>query len=326
MVSHGWSRDRASERIETPWRGRGVSRRMLARLLRPILERQLVINRDLLAGIGHGQHEAHRLNARIDDTSSRLDETNHRLHSLERTLMHHQAKHDAVPFMSEPWERWEDPEAGVVEGFTTGAESDEGATYASFEARFRGSRERILDLQRVYVPMLSAHSPVLDCGCGRGELLELLSAADVPAYGVDTDEGMLASARELGLDVVTGDAIEHLRSVDAGTLGAVTAMQMIEHLPPAALNELLHEARRALRPGGRLIVETVNPHSMIALKAFWLDPTHQHPLFPDVVLELCRTAGFDRGFVMHPGGGRDVELDRYSASVYAVVADVTGGQ
>jgi SAM-dependent methyltransferase len=99
-------------------------------------------------------------------------------------------------------------------------------------------------------------------------------------------------------------------------------MQVIEHLPEPVLMAFLQAARKALRPGGRLIVETVNPHSVVALKAFWLDPTHQHPLFPEVVLELCREAGFDRGFVMLPGGEGDIERDRYTMPAYAVVADV----
>ena len=172
--------------------------------------------------------------------------------------------------------------------------------------------------------MLRGREPVLDCGCGRGELLELLRDAGIEASGVDLDEGMLAEARKLGLDVVAGDAVHALAQAPAGAYGAVTAMQVIEHLPERALKEFLGAARHALRAGGRLIVETVNPHSVVALKAFWLDPTHQHPLFPEVVLELCREAGFDQGFVLHPGGQGDVALDRYKITAYAVVADVAG--
>jgi 2-polyprenyl-3-methyl-5-hydroxy-6-metoxy-1,4-benzoquinol methylase len=167
---------------------------------------------------------------------------------------------------------------------------------------------------------------VLDCGCGRGELLELLGGAGIAASGVDLDEGMLTEARQRGLEVVAGDAVQALVQAPAGALGAVTAMQVIEHLPERALTDFLRAARHALRAGGRLIVETVNPHSVVALKAFWLDPTHQHPLFPEVVLELCREAGFDRGFVFHPGGSNDVTVDRYAIPAYAVIADVAEPQ
>jgi hypothetical protein len=61
------------------------------------------------------------------------------------------------------------------------------------------------------------------------------------------------------------------------------------------------------------------------MKGFWLDPTHQHPLFPEVVLELVQEAGFDRGFVFFPNGAGDVEQDRFRQPAYAVVADVAPG-
>ena len=55
-------------------------------------------------------------------------------------------------------------------------------------------------------------------------------------------------------------------------------------------------------------------------QAFWVDPTHQHPLFPEVVLVLCRLAGFASAYVFHPLGTRHVDDDRYRESEYAVVA------
>jgi O-antigen chain-terminating methyltransferase len=224
--------------------------------------------------------------------------------------------------MTEPFERWDDPQAGTVEGFRSAAAAGSDDAYHAFEQRFRGTRERIIELQEPYVELLRGREPVLDCGCGRGELLQLLGGAGIAASGVDLDEGMLAEATQRGLDVVVGDVVQTLAQAPAGAFGAVTAMQVIEHLPERALTDFLRAARHALGAGGRLIVETVNPHSVVALKAFWLDPSHQHPLFPEVVLELCREAGFDRGFVYHPGGRNDVTVDRYTIPAYAVIADV----
>lgn len=279
-----------------------------------------------------------RLRAQMDDHRrwlTTLDQQGHRtadhlvdvhegMSRSEHRLEGHLNEHRALPFMTEPFERFEDPHAGTVEGFTSALPSSSDESYHAFEHRFRGTRERIIDLQRPYVDMLRGHEPVLDCGCGRGELLELLRDSGIPASGVDFDAEMLGEAERRGLDVALGDAVEALRNAPEGAYGAVTAMQVIEHLPEPVLMAFFQAARRALRSGGRLIVETVNPHSVVALKAFWLDPTHQHPLFPEVVLELCREAGFDRGFVMHPGGSGDVSQDRYAIPAYAVVADVSG--
>jgi glycosyltransferase involved in cell wall biosynthesis/SAM-dependent methyltransferase len=234
----------------------------------------------------------------------------------------------ALPYMEEPFEHWTDPNAGAVEGFRKGIGLEAAGTaeaYRRFEDRFRGSRARITELQQPFVALLADHGPVLDVGCGRGELLEVLGQAGIEARGVDTDGGMLAIARVHGITKVEeADAVEVLKNAEAGSLGAVVAMQVIEHLEYEQLQELLLAARHALRAGGRLIVETVNPHAIAAMKGFWLDPTHQHPLFPEVTLELVQEAGFDSGFVFFPNGDGDVETDRYRQPAYAVVADVAG--
>jgi hypothetical protein len=69
-----------------------------------------------------------------------------------------------------------------------------------------------------------------------------------------------------------------------------------------------------------MIAETVNPHSACALKTFWVDPTHQHPLFPEVLLSLCETTGYAKGDVIAPNGAGDWEVDRVREGEYAVIA------
>ena len=105
--------------------------------------------------------------------------------------------------------------------------------------------------------------------------------------------------------------------------GVVFASQVIEHLPYPRLLRFLGAARAKLRPAGLLIVETPNPHYPLALRNFWIDPTHQHPLFPEVVLALCRLSGFTGGYIWHPGGIGDPDQDRTAQPDYAIVAEVT---
>ncbi len=99
----------------------------------------------------------------------------------------------------------------------------------------RGSTETVRERQRVYVDELRDAAPVLDVGCGRGELLGLLREAGVDARGVDADADMVAYARGEGLDVEQADALAYLESLDDGSLGGVFAGQVVEHLPPPAL-------------------------------------------------------------------------------------------
>lgn len=226
----------------------------------------------------------------------------------------------AVPYMAgEPLETFRHPIGGEVLGFR--GPLGEGNGYRLFEDVFRGPRERVAELVAPYLPLLEGHGPVLDIGAGRGELIEALRDAGIEARGVDLDAGMAAGASAAGLEVEVGDGLDVLRATPEGSLGAVTAMHVIEHLAPAELDELLAVARTRLRPGGLFVAETINPHATHALKTFWVDPTHRHPIFPEVALVRAASAGFGSAFVMHPRGERVVDRDRFVQDAYALVAE-----
>lgn len=135
--------------------------------------------------------------------------------------------------------------------------------------------------------------PVLDLGCGAGDLLRLLATRDVVAFGVDSDAESVALARANGLTVERGDALEALSAQDAGSLGALVLIQVVEHLPPQRLVELIALAADKLRPGGLLVAETINPASLYVYgHALYLDPTHTTPIHPLYLSFLCQEAGF----------------------------------
>ena len=166
--------------------------------------------------------------------------------------------------------------------------------YLALEDLHRGSPQEIKARQEVYLPYFKDNSgPVLDLGCGRGEFLELLGAAGVPARGVDLNPEMVAEAREKGLEAVRAEGLEFLRSLAPGSLGGIFAAQVIEHLELNRLSALLEAAFRALRPGGVIIAETINPQTlMIFASAFYLDPTHVKPIHPEAARFLLESTGF----------------------------------
>jgi glycosyltransferase involved in cell wall biosynthesis/SAM-dependent methyltransferase len=196
------------------------------------------------------------------------------------------------------------------------------AGYRGFEDIFRGPEQEVRQAQERYVEMLRGSDWVLDLGCGRGELLDALRDAGIAAKGVDLDEGMVARCREKGHDVELADAATALRGYDDATVPAVFAAQVVEHLSAAQLSELLGLCVAKLAPGGVAIFETVNPHNPAALKAFWTDTTHHHPVFPEVLLAHCRLAGFASGDVRFPQESGDFDTDVYANRDYAVVARV----
>jgi 2-polyprenyl-3-methyl-5-hydroxy-6-metoxy-1,4-benzoquinol methylase len=164
--------------------------------------------------------------------------------------------------------------------------------YFAFELQMRGLGESVRARQSRYVAALQPHAPVLDVGCGRGELLALLREAGVEARGVDADADMVACAAAEGLDVEQADAVEHLERLEAGSLGAIFSAQLVEHLPTPSLVRFLELARRALRPGGLLVLETINPVSPLALRNYFADLTHAQPLVAETLSLLVKQAGF----------------------------------
>jgi 2-polyprenyl-3-methyl-5-hydroxy-6-metoxy-1,4-benzoquinol methylase len=164
--------------------------------------------------------------------------------------------------------------------------------YFAFESRMRGSVESIRDRQRLYVDVLRDAAPVLDAGCGRGELLGLLREAGVEARGIDADSDMVAYARGDGLDVEQADLVEYLQGAADSSLGAIFMGQVVEHLPAPTLVQTFQLAAAKLRPGGVLIAETINPLSPIALRNYFADLTHAQPLVPETLELLARQSGF----------------------------------
>jgi SAM-dependent methyltransferase/glycosyltransferase involved in cell wall biosynthesis len=229
----------------------------------------------------------------------------------------------APPALSDPaLLRIRDNEGRELIGFEGGDDDDPSAVYLGFENMFRSDEEGVAGLQGLYVEMLRGHGPILDVGSGRGELLDLLASGGEASRGVDSDEGMVALSRAKGHDVTRSDAVTHLRTLASGSLGAVFCAQLVEHLRYPDLQSFLIECARVLRPGGLLIAETVNPEPVQSFKAFWIDPTHETLLYPEVLLTLCRLVGFGRGRVLFPGGTGETATDRRTQPAYAVLVEM----
>jgi SAM-dependent methyltransferase len=175
-----------------------------------------------------------------------------------------------------------------------GAAADAQAlSYVGFEDRFRGSEELIRERLKDYVAYFAGQSDVLDVGCGRGEFLELLREKGVRARGLDLNPEMVEVCRARGLDVTNADARGYLRNVPDDSLGGLIAVQVIEHLEPPYLAETLSLAYDKLRPGARIVLETINPACWVAFfESFIRDLTHVKPIHPETLQFMLQASGF----------------------------------
>jgi SAM-dependent methyltransferase len=150
------------------------------------------------------------------------------------------------------------------------------------------------ELRRRYVPYAErfvAGSTVLDIGCGRGEFLTLLNERGVHGQGIDQDEAMVEFGRQRGLSVTVAEAHEYLRS-NGGSFDGIFASHLIEHLQAEEMRALVKSAVAALRPGGRLLLVTPNPHNLnIHLYEFWTDLQHVRFYTPEIMRWVLSDAG-----------------------------------
>jgi 2-polyprenyl-3-methyl-5-hydroxy-6-metoxy-1,4-benzoquinol methylase len=170
------------------------------------------------------------------------------------------------------------------------------AWYAAdaFNAHFRGPADDIASRYRDLAErFVGIEGPVLDIGFGRGEFLELLGELGVVARGIESVPVLVESARLRGLQVDDGRAVEYLSELDDDSLGGLVMIQVIEHLSPQHVIDVVRLAAEKVRPGGRVVVETVNPTSLYTFAhAFYVDPDHVRPVHPTYLGFLFAEAGF----------------------------------
>ena len=175
--------------------------------------------------------------------------------------------------------------------------------YRRLEDHLRGSESEVRESLAPYVALARDHQPLIDVGCGRGELLAMCREAGIIARGFDTNERSIADLRARGFDAALAGVPECFASYGDGSAGSIVATHVVEHLPVEVLFSFFAEAARVLRGGGLLMIETPNAESLLVSGSeFWRDPTHLAPRHPAALTLLAREHGFtiDEVRPVHP--------------------------
>lgn len=130
---------------------------------------------------------------------------------------------------------------------------------------------------------------VLDIGCGDGTVMKALSPHH-RIIGIDLALSRLVSLTQENMSALMVMADAHWLPLKTGQFDCVILAEIIEHLPDPG--RALAEARRVLKPGGRVVIST--PCALYHLSNIGEWYTHQHlQLFSSRSLHaLVERAGF----------------------------------
>ena len=205
------------------------------------------------------------------------------------------------------------------------------AYYWAFEQRMRGDASSVIARLRQYerfaVPLrerLTANGthaepddpePLwLDLGCGLGELCELVQEWGWRVHGVDSSPGAVDVCRAKGIDATLADVDGYLETRRGEAPAAVSAIQLIEHIPRGNWIRLFERIKGVLRPGGAMLIETINGLNPEAVAAYFVaDVTHTWPGHPETLRLMAEHAGFERVEVVflnedHRGSAQDFAI------------------
>jgi len=163
---------------------------------------------------------------------------------------------------------------------------------AGYRLRFGVAAEYRTRVWRVLIDdwfarLVKQSDVVLDLGSGWGEFINQVAARERYALDLNPDaETRLAS----GVKLLRADAAEPWPLADA-SLDCVFTSNFLEHLPDkAAVMRALGEARRCLRPGGRLIC--LGPNIRVLHGRYWDFFDHHTPLSDLSLKEAMEVRGF----------------------------------
>ena len=245
--------------------------------------------------------ENQNLEGRVDAVERERFED--RIGRLERALRQSDAGHSRPPQVTSP-EREAPGGQGADEGERGLPAGDNGTPgfdfdYYWFESIHRGDRSLIKRRQQQYLQYFKGRANVLDIGCGRGEFLELMAEEGISGYGIDMEIDAVRFCLGENLAAEQAEALAHLASLPDESLGGIFISQVVEHMTPSEIIELVGLAYRKTRPGCHLVIETPNPQCLLIFASFfYADMSHVQPIHPETVRFLLISAGF-----------RDVEID-----------------
>lgn len=201
--------------------------------------------------------------------------------------------------------------------------------YSGYRSAFKGETDetflrwsagKIRPILEPWLDGLDRDWPVVDLGCGAGEVLIALKELGFHDIGgCDLSAEQVTVARALFPQVEEVNLFNFLYERGDGTLGAVVIFDVVEHLGAQATFDLFDLIVRKLRVGGVLIVHLPNGLSPFVGHVYWGDMTHRWCLTPQSARTLCELVGFSEFAATEHRGISSTFAGRLRAAAWVVV-------
>jgi 2-polyprenyl-3-methyl-5-hydroxy-6-metoxy-1,4-benzoquinol methylase len=173
--------------------------------------------------------------------------------------------------------------------------------YAAQHAGISNTAATALLYRHEIRPLLPPPSagPVIDIGCGQGELVKILRAEGYDAQGVDVSPDQVKLAHASGLFHVQHGDYRTVLAERPGQFAAVTAIDVLEHLTKEEVLETFDRVAESLTPSGVFVARVPNAVSPLGGHIRYGDFTHESCYTERSVRQVAAAAGF-RSVVVHP--------------------------
>jgi 2-polyprenyl-3-methyl-5-hydroxy-6-metoxy-1,4-benzoquinol methylase len=186
-------------------------------------------------------------------------------------------------------------------------ESDE----FDFEASLRWGKTRRYHL-RGWLPE-SKTARIVDLACGGGKLLHFFSEQGYQRVeGVDISPDQVELSRQITPNVTPGNVIEFLEA-NTGQFDLITGFDIVEHFYKDEVLRFLDAAHAALKPGGRMILQTPNAGVPWGVQTLYGDFTHETGFNSNALERLLRVTGFSNNAV------RECDPPPYGLSLFSSI-------
>lgn len=135
---------------------------------------------------------------------------------------------------------------------------------------------------------------IIDLGCGCGSIVWWLQQAGYTnVQGVDISCEQIETGRKLGVkNIELGDIKDSLRD-KTDCYDVIFARDIIEHFRKEEIFEIISLCYKALKDGGRMIMQVPNAESPFGGRNRYGDYTHEIAFTSASAAQLMRTIGFD---------------------------------